>query len=311
MAATITTPEISYRQPDFVYRQADGLSQSESRELLRSARHYQARYGPDAPAFIPTPSMLMGTATHCLLLEPDEFAGQWASSSDHKADYTVRELQELLQQTGTEFKKSAPKAELMALAFPDGVPVDKRTKLADKDYAAVQGMAAALRGHEIAGRWFDSEQTQYREHNEVSIRVRHPGGQLMKGRLDRVQFDGDRLIILDLKTTDDVGQGFRRKLVGLSYDLQAAWYLYLAQQAWPEHSPEFVFCCVERTAPYGVRLYRASQSVIDSGRRKMEAALELFSKCQAIDYWPGYAPEIEDIEMPTWAEQLQETEALI
>lgn len=311
MAATLTTPEISYRQPDFIYRQADGISQSQATEILKSAAHYQARYGPGAPAFIPTPNMLVGSATHTGLLEPDDFASQWSAKSDHKSDFTIQELKDLLSEAGVEFKKSAPKAELMALAFPDGVPVDKRTKLADKDFESVLGMVNALRSHDLAGAWFDASQPQYRDHNEVSIRVRHPGGQLIKGRLDRVHFDGDRLLILDLKTTDDVGPGFRRKLVGLSYDLQAAWYLALAQQAWPEHNAEFVFCCVERSQPHGVKLYKAGASVIESGRRKMDRALELFSKCQAVDYWPGYSPEVEELEMPGWAEQLQEEEALI
>lgn len=295
--------EIFYEQPDWVYRQGEGLSQSEAKEVLKSPAHWMARYGPGAEKQPPTPAMLLGTATHARLLEPGIFEQQFAAKSD-TLDHTIAQLKELLDKAGTEYKKSAKKAELEALAFPDGKPEDKRTKLSDNDFAKALGMADAILNHPVAGPWFNPELEGFRKFNEVSIRTQHVNGLLLKGRLDRVHREGDHISILDLKTTADVSpRGFARQLVDRAYDLQVAWYLHLAEQAWPDCTVDFTFVCVENGGkPHGVQIYRATPSVVQSGRRKMHHALDLYAQCKATEYWPGYDPKIIDLEMPSWAD---------
>lgn len=303
MSVTVQQPEVFYQQPDWIYREGEGVSQSEAKELLRSPAHWMARYGPGAPKFMATPAMLMGTAAHARLLEPESFDSQFAAKSDAQ-DLTIQQLKDLLDENGTEYKKSGKKSDLELLAFPDGRPEDKRKKLSDNDFGKVLGMASAVLAHPVAGQWFNPAQTDYRLTNEVSIRTSHVNGLLIKGRLDRMHRVDNHITILDLKTTADVSpRMFARQVVDRSYDLQVAWYLRLTQAAFPDCTVEFIFVCVESGgAPHGVQIYRASRSVIESGRKKMDHALTLFAQCRVTDYWPGYDPEIIDLAMPSWAE---------
>lgn len=301
-------PLIAWQQPDPDYRKAEGLSQSAMKEVLRSPAHYRARYGPDAEPFFPTPAMQVGTAVHALLLEPEEFERKYCSRADYQGEPTVAELQERLTADAVEFKKSAKKAELLALAYPDGLPTDSRTALGSEEWRTVHGVAEALRSHDLAGAWFDDTQPDYRKHNEVSIYAQGPTGQTLKARLDRIQDGGDRMLILDLKTTDCADpSSFARKLVGLNYDLQAAWYSRLAGEAFPDCRADFLFVAVERKPPYAVQVYRADESVITSGLRKMDRAISRYSECVALDYWPSYDPEVLPISMPRWATMPEES----
>ncbi|MGB0873639.1 MAG: PD-(D/E)XK nuclease-like domain-containing protein [Synechococcus sp.] len=310
MPATATQTEVFFEQPDWLYRKAEGLSQSEAKEVLKSPRHWQARYGPEAVPPAPTPQMILGKLNHALLLEPETVSETFARKSE-VLTFTVADLQKKLTDDGVEFKKSAKKAELEALAFPDGPPVDNREKLSDNDFDKALGMAQALREHPVASQWFDDSLDEFRRYNEVSIRAQHPSGAQIKGRLDRVHRADSRITIVDIKGLADVSnRGFTRQLVDRGYDIQAGWYTYLAEQAWPGVPVEFVFACVESTAPFGVQLYRASQSVIDSGRKKMDQAITLFEQCKAVDHWPGYSPDVQDLAMPSW-HVLDDLEALL
>lgn len=309
---TLGSPLICWNQPDPEYRKAEGLSQSAMKEVLRSPAHYMARYGPEAEPFIPTTSMLMGTAVHARVLEPETFDAQFCSRDQYRGEPTVAELQEHLTAEGIEFKKSAKKPELLALAYPDGVPQDPRTAFNIDDWRSVMGMADALRTHDLAGMWFCPSQQDYRKHNEVSVYSKAQTGQILKARLDRLQFgSGSRLQILDLKTSDSASpHEFKRKVSSLSYDLQAAWYTRLAQEAFPGFEVEFLFVVVERSRPHGIRVFRASESLIANGQRKMDRALEKFSQCSAINLWDGYDPEITDLELPSWAMMEEQEQCL-
>lgn len=272
------------------------------KEMLRSPAHYMARYGPEAEPFIATTSMLMGTAVHARVLEPEVFDAQFCSRDQYKGEPTVAELQEYLATEAIEFKKSAKKAELLALAFPDGVPQDRRTPFGLDDWRNIMGMANALRTHDLAGMWFCPSQKDYRKHNEVSIYSKAKTGQLLKARLDRLQFGHNRIQILDLKTTDNAStHEFQRKVSALNYDLQAAWYSRLTEEAFPGFEVEFLFVAVERNRPHGIRVFRPSESLIANGQRKMDSTLEKFGQCSAINLWDGYSPEVSDLELPGWA----------
>ena len=92
------------------------------------------------------------------------------------------EIKEELDKKGIEYKKSAKKADLEALLYPDGKPVDRRTGLSEDDYAAV-GMASSLQ--RVA--YFDPSQPDYIKDNEVSIYFEWEGVRF-KARLDRIDF---------------------------------------------------------------------------------------------------------------------------
>lgn len=304
---TLAQPIIRFLQPDPDYRRAEGHSQSQIKPLLISPAHYRAALAE--PRF-PTTNMIMGTALHALLHEPETFDGLFMDRAECAKEPTVAELQELLTAQGVAVPSKAKKADLLALAFPDGLPEDQRTSLASDDFRAVHGMAKAIQVHPIAGPWYDPEQPEYRRFCEVSIYVRNEAGQILKARIDRLVFDPERQVIsvLDLKSTDKAdASNFARTIANFSYDLQGAWYTRLVELAYAPlvtsgWRTEFVFVAVERKAPHGVNVYRASDRLIEGGRRKMASALDLLAQCHALDYWPGYAPVVQSIDLPSWAQ---------
>ena len=297
--------EVRYQQPDHEYRRHDSTSQSELKEILKSPAHYLARYGPDAAPFFPSKNMIIGTALHSRVLEPHLFDSQFCDRSEVAKEPTVSELKEQLTEEGIEFKASAKKPELMALAYPDGLPKEKRTTLASEDFAIVCGMGEALRTHGITGDWFNPGQSNYRRTNELSIYLDAATsgfGFPVKGRIDRLERTATGWRILDLKSTDTASAGeFQRKAWNLGYDLQAWFYSMLVQKALGG-TVEFVFVAVERNRPHGIGLYKASQKLLASGEKKAIYAAQELSFCKQTGNFPGYPEEILSLEPPRWAD---------
>ena len=65
----------------------------------------------------------------------------------------------------------------------------------------------------------------------------------------------------------------------------------------------FLFVAVEKEPPHAVAVYRADPEIIEIGRRKYQAALQLLKWCQESGTWPAYQPagEVELISRPRWA----------
>lgn len=311
----LNQPVIIHEQEDADYRAAKGLSQSAMKELLKSPAHFLARYGPDAEPFWPSKAMTDGTAIHHRVLEPATFDDAYVSKGEKPKEPTVPELKALCKESGHEVTSSMKKADLESLLWPKGKPTDKRIALDAETYRHVKLAADAIRTHDIAGGWFSPASADYRKHNEVSLYAKHENGQIIKGRFDRLEASGEVVHIYDLKTTVDAdARAFQRVAVNLNYDLQAAWYVNLAQRCFPGREVDFHFVALERKAPYGINIFKATPGLLMSGQRKMDAALDLYCQCETLNYWPGYEPRIIDLEMPAWATaatEEQPEEALI
>ena len=57
---------------------------------------------------------------------------------------------------------------------------------------------------------------------------------------------------------------------------------------------------VEKKPPFGISVFKATDSILSNGRKKMAKALELYAQCHALDYWPGYEPMIHELQLPSW-----------
>lgn len=299
-----SAPVVEFHQPDPVYRKSEGISQSAMKELLISPAHYLAAYGPNAEPRFATAAMTWGLALHGKVLEPEKFDNLFYDRSEKPKEPTVGELKEMAAEMGLDFKSTIKKAELEALIWPEGKKKDNRTSLDPKDFDNVIRAAEALRSHDITGDWFCPGQENYRQFNEVSLYIQNELGQVLKGRFDRMILDEEnkKVTILDLKTTQSAQfKDFQRSVVNFSYDLQAAWYTNLAQKCWPGFEVEFLFVAIEKKAPFGVSIFRASEQLLTNGRLKMAKALDLFEQCQTLDYWPSYDPIIHDLALPAWA----------
>ena len=301
MLRTQEGTEVRFHQPDYIYRKADAVSQSELKEVLRSPAHWLARYGPEAEPTFPSNAMIIGTALHAKVLEPEIFDKEFVDRSSKPKELTIGQLKEELDSAGIEYKKTAKKPELEALLYPDGKPVDKRTSLAPEDFKMVCGMADALRTHPVAGNWFDPGRKNYRKANEVSMYATAMGMDV-KGRLDRLEKTEDGWMILDLKTTDDASpEVFQKKAFNMGYHIQAAFYSDLVRWVFgPDEKVTFMFCAIERKAPHGIGLYRASEPMIELGRQKYTEAIRTLRYCKETGVFGGYSPEPQELNLPGW-----------
>ena len=298
--------EMRFFQPDRDYRQFDSVSQSELKEVLKSPAHWLARYGPDALPSYPSAAMIIGTATHCDLLEPERFPKTFCDRSQRPPEPTVPELRQAAKEQGIKVPTGAKKADIEKLIYPDGREVDKRTPLSADDFSTVTGMAEALRTHDVAGAWFDPSRENYRRANEVSLYVTaeaHPEGMPIKGRIDRLEKTDDGWLILDLKTTDDASPDvFQRKAFNLGYFLQAAFYIDLVAlvTGCDREQVDFMFCAVERKKPHCVKLYEADRDAVSWGRDQYTKALRTLKICKEMGDFYGYAPQPQRLRLPAW-----------
>lgn len=263
-------PEVSYNQPDFDYRRAEGANQSSLKKILESPAHYQAAL---KFRMIPTPAMEMGTALHCLTLD-----GQSAFDNGYirKPDGIKLNTKE-----GKAWKEEAGRKKVLSSGGKDD------------PWGSVHGMDESLK--RLA--WFNPDQKDYIKYNEVSV-YWDWHGVACKARLDRVMVEEG--IVLDLKTTDSVEpETFMKKVVNLGYDFQAAYYAAAAEAVYNKPF-RFIFACVERKAPYTVDLFEVTPAMMEEGLRKCRAALLSYGSCSKSGEWPNREPRIHALDYPGW-----------
>lgn len=110
----------------------------------------------------------------------------------------------------------------------------------------------------------------------------------------------------DIKTTSrglsdfEVGQTIAR----YDYDLSAAFYIKAVEALLPELAGrvEFSWIFVETEPPYEASVFPANETTLEFGRRKVEAAIQIWARCMAADQWPGYPRTPRKYSYPAWAE---------
>jgi hypothetical protein len=170
---------------------------------------------------------------------------------------------------------------------------------------AIQGMQASIAWHAGATRLLTSGMAELSafwvdEETGVHCKCRPDFLALKPG----TEWQADNLLgIVDVKSCCDASvEGFGRSIATYGYDVQAAYYQDGIYQITGLRLP-FYFLAIEKDAPNAVAVYRASEAMIEVGRKKYRAALQLMHWCGEHGYWPGYQPsgEIEDISLPGWA----------
>lgn len=262
--------EVAYNQSEFDYRREEGVNQSSLKKILESPAHYQAAL---RNKLIPTPAMEMGTALHCLTLDGREAFDRQYVLKPADIKLTTKE--------GKEWKAAQGRKKIL------------NTGGKDDAWNSVLGMDESLR--RLA--YFDPSQKDYIKYNEVSVYWEWEGVHC-KARLDRV--DVEAQLVLDLKTTDTVEpELFTKKVVGLGYDFQAAYYAKAAEVAFGKKF-DFVFAAVERKAPFTVDLFQVDEEMMAEGMAKCVAALKLYKTCSASGEWPNREPLVRRLSYPSW-----------
>ena len=252
------------------YHALKAVSPSQIKVLGRSPLHYYDQFlAEDREKREPTPQMLMGTALHTAVLEPE----LWDSTiavPPHSFDRRTKVGKEL----AAEFERESA----------------GKIVLSPEDADQVRRMADAVRKHPAAGFLLDlpgRREASYTWTDEAT-------GLECKTRPD--WHSEDRRIVVDVKTCRDASRvEFAKAIANLDYHVQAAWN----QDALG--AQQFITIAVENTRPYAVAVYPASGGMIAAGQRRIEAAMTLLAECHASGRWPGYGDLVQEpIELPGW-----------
>lgn len=121
----------------------------------------------------------------------------------------------------------------------------------------------------------------------------------LKGRADWVS----ELGILELKTTRDASPAaFGRECAQRNYHVQAAMYSDAYEAAHGRRLPYFIVAA-EKSATHDVVAYRVSEELLNAGRERYRAWLELLKSCTASGKWPGADAGLDEMPLvlPAWS----------
>lgn len=247
------------------YEDIKAMNWSSLRHMATSARAFlaaQAAPPKDSPA------MLLGRATHCATLEPDEFDERY-----------------LVAPESLDRRTKAGKA--WAAEHED----DDREVLTYDQAQQVEAMKTAVLCHTEASRLLVGTD------REVTIEWQAMGVDC-KGRADALALD--RLV--DLKTCRSLRR-FAYDAADRLYHAQMAWYLDggIAAGVLSPNAEVFIIA-VESAEPHDVGVFRLPDYVLQVGRDLYRRYLSEWLVCEHSGEWPGAYPEVVTLELPRWAD---------
>lgn len=268
------------------YHQGSGISKSKLDDIApecgNSPRTYWAKHiNPNREPFAPTDVMVIGTAIHAAILEPDSFsAGYIVAPSDAPNRPTKTQLNA---------KKPSPDT-VAAIEFWKAFAAEAGSKIIfDADtWTNILGARDAVLTHPNVRGLF--------QHGEAEVSyfgIDPETGEVVKCRpdYDRIDYDG---MIIDVKSTDDASpEGFGGSATKFRYDVQDPWYRDTTDLALGTEGAvqKFGFVAVERKPPHQVALYFCSPDQIAHGRAMARRDLRRIINCREADYWPDFAAD--------------------
>lgn len=250
-------PDMSW--PD--YLAFEGVNPSRLVHGLKSMKSFQSYAGSDKP----DRGMIVGSATHLLIFEPDKFDDRYAIFDGRRSERTKAWQMFTWKYPGKEAIK------------PD-------------EYEQASRTAEAVRSDPLAMDLIRSTKT------EVSLFCEDFGLQC-KGRVD-----GLGHILLDLKTTTNVEmRAFGRVFATLNYGVKLACYKRWAEKLGNPVSEVFVVA-VETKGEFDVAVIPVPEIVLENAWSKAEQVLKRIPQCMADDHWPGVAEgRLYELCVPNWS----------
>ena len=251
------------------YAKVDALNGSSIVHMRRSPMRY--RWEKDNPR-PPTPALILGTATHRMILEPNrvgDFA-VWGEVEDQK----VRR-----GKVWDEFQAQHENQMILTVAERD----------------AMVGMAVAVRKNLPIRRYADAKGP-----TEISMFWRHPfTKRRYKARLDKLIPESHT--IFDLKTTRDCqSYRFGGQAYALGYHIKMAiqWYGYKTITG---TEPKMRLGAIDSIAPHESAVYRLTNDIILQGVEECDLLVEKLDECEKTGLWPAEQDEETDLILPSWA----------
>tara|TARA_R100000231_G_scaffold37929_1_gene33234 strand:+ start:1874 stop:2728 length:855 start_codon:yes stop_codon:yes gene_type:complete len=264
------------------YHALDYVSKSHLDLVDKSPFHYWDRYiNPDSVIPEPTKQMIIGSALHALVLEPDVF----------KTEFIVEAVNTPKRPTATQRNAKKPSNQTLdAIAYWDEFDEKAKGKklISIDDYERLTIMKKRIFDHPAASTILNMSGVVEQSYHWKDSQ----SGELCKSRPDFHTDDGT--LIVDLKTTSDASElGFQKSVHNFRYHVQAGFYLRSIKEA-----QQFVFIAVESKPPYLVAVYNASTDMINAGNRVADKNLATIAQCRKTGKWTGYSEEITTLDLP-------------
>lgn len=170
------------------------------------------------------------------------------------------------------------------------------------EYAAIEAMADAIRGHPFAGRLFSGEGTP----EQSMFWVDPEFGVWRRARVDWFpKWSGkDRLLVPDYKTCVSAEpDACSRAMHSYGYHIQAPYYLDAVRALDLADDAVFLFVFQEKTPPYLVTVVEPDPVAMDIGRRRIREALDVYTRCRDTGQWPPYSNDVVQLPLPAWVEK--------
>lgn len=257
------------------YHAIMAMSAGGLKRMRQSPAHfYGMQLDPNRPpAGEPSPALVNGSLTHCVLFEPFAVADRYAVKPE-----------------GHDGRTKAGKEWAAALG--------SRECVTSAQMAAAKAQAAALRAlPDVAALLADGFP------EASAFWIDEGTGELCKCRPDWVSPAGDDgVILVDGKTCQDASpEGFSKTVANFDYHLQAAWYSDGYELATGKRVHGFVFAAVESAWPHLAAAYMLDDEVMSRARAKNRELLDLYAQCRRSGEWPGYGRDVQVISLPAWA----------
>lgn len=221
-----------------------------------------------------TPSMLLGSMSHCAVFEPAEFAKRYAVMP--KIDRRTNAGKAAFEQFSAECQ------------------ADKLTAVTMDQYEAAMRTAEAVNKHPLVRQLLDMGGWSEQRVDFTDPRT----GAACKLKADRITPSN---IIIDLKTTADASpEGFSKSCANYRYHVQDAWYSDGLAAASNAPVQAFIFVAVEPETGI-VKPYTLDADSRALGREQYQANLDTYLECLRTNTWPAYGDEISELRLPSWA----------
>lgn len=304
-----------YQIDNEAYHRGPGISKSGLDLINQSPDHYAEAYLRGRRRE-PTPAMILGDMVHKAILEPDLFKAKYAKLPNPTdipgCLVTVDDLKKKATELGIEKGLSGSKGSIINLLVEKEPTLvdfiwekieDKHRKANEgktiikaEDFDTCMEMVKKVHAHPRCQEGLLQgvpEQSMYWIDRETGV--------LCKARPDFLRTNG---VIIDVKTTQDASlKEFEKSIANFRYHVQAAFYIDGLATLFDLNPDDvaFVFIAVEKTAPYGISVFRCNHAMVEKGRQLYRRDLELYAKCLRDNHWPSYTHEIQEIGLPAWA----------
>ncbi|MBT3042233.1 MAG: PD-(D/E)XK nuclease-like domain-containing protein [Candidatus Thiodiazotropha sp. (ex Codakia orbicularis)] len=281
--------------PNAEYHGGPGISKSGLDLINQSPLHYITNKRHPKPS---TPAMVIGSAFHALVLEPDLF----------EKEYTLPPQGAPKRPTATQLNAKNPSAAAMkSIAYWEQWDAENEGKIIIEnktgddpfwqpgDWDRLHHMRDAILEHPYASILLDPDQGKA-EQSVYWIDERTK--KLCKCRPDFI--NDAHNVAIDLKSTNDASYTeFAKSSAKFRYHVQDPFYRDgLSKIGHPVRA--FIFVAVEKQPPWGIGIYKLSPEERRIGRIEYQRNLDIYAECHQADEWPCYPTILRDLVLPPW-----------